>query len=96
MSAVRLAIDRITVTLLGASVSEAEDAGRSLEAALLERLGGWRPRNGAEAGSDQANMDLGEVRLARRLDGRALAALIADRLVTRLDEAAQAPQEQPL
>jgi len=90
MDGARIAIDHIAVTLPG----EADGIDRALEAALVERLSGWRPDLAGAGILALGDLDLGSVTLTRRLDPPALAAVIADRLVERLDDAVAAAREQ--
>lgn len=85
----RIAIDRIAVTLQGVSPAEAESTGRTLEAALIERLGGWRPDVAGSAPLTLGTVDLGSVQLAR-LDAPTLATILADRLAAAINRAVSA------
>jgi len=87
MSATRFDIGRITVSLTGISGADAEGAARGLEAALADRLGGWRPDVAGMAPMNLGAVDLGSVEIASRLDAAALADLIAGRLIDRVDAA---------
>lgn len=87
MSAARFDIGRIAVTLLGISASDAQSTAQGLEAALADRLGGWRPDIAGIAPMNLGNVDLGSVQLGARLDAPALASLIAARLIDHMDSA---------
>jgi hypothetical protein len=93
MSTARFAIDRIAVTLQGISPAEAERTARSLEAALVERLGGWRPDIAGASPMHLGDADLGSIKLATRLDAQMLATIVADRLTAWIDGAIVRPEE---
>jgi hypothetical protein len=93
MADARFTIDYIAVTLPGVSPGDAAGLDRTLEAALIERLGGWRPELAGAVSLALGDVDLGSARLSRRLDGATLAEIIADRLVERLDDAIAQPKE---
>ena len=90
MSATRFAIDRIEVTLLGVPPADAERTARSLEAALTERLGGWRP-DLSVGPMNLGDIDLGTVDLSARLDADVLATLLFECFVDRVEEAVAEP-----
>lgn len=87
MSTARFAIDRIVVTLAGITPAEAERTARSLESALSERLGGWRPDVAGASPMNLGNIDLGSIALAARLDAPTLATIIGDHLIAWIDAA---------
>jgi len=91
MSATRFAIDRVEVTLVGVPPADAKSTVRSLEAALADRLGGWRPELAGAAPMDLGDVDLGSVELSARLDAATLAALVFERLGDRLEQAVAEP-----
>ncbi len=91
MSTARFAIDRIAVTLHGALPTDV--SVRSLEMALIERLGVWRPDVSDAASVHLGNVDLGSVAPAARLDAPMLATIIADRLTDWIDGAITQSQE---
>jgi hypothetical protein len=86
MDGARFTIDHIRVTLPGVAPGDAAGIGRTLEAALIERLGGWRPDFAGAGGLALGDVDLGSATLARQVDGATLAEIIADRLVGLLDQ----------
>jgi hypothetical protein len=90
MSTNRFAIERIEVTLVGMPQADAERTARSLEAALTERLGGWRP-DLSVAPMDLGDIDLGTVDLVARLDADILATLLFERFTDRIEEAVAEP-----
>jgi len=87
MSATRFALDRVEVTLLGVPPADAESTARSLEAALADRLGGWRPDLAGTMPMDLGDIDLGTVDLSARLDAATLATLLFERLADRIENA---------
>jgi hypothetical protein len=87
MDSARVAIEHIAVTLPGVAPGDAAVIERTLEAALIERLGGWRPDLAGAGSLAFGDVDLGSAVLARRLDGATLAEIIADRLAGWLDGA---------
>jgi hypothetical protein len=87
MDGARFTIDHIAVTLPGVAAGDAAGIERTLEAALIEQLGGWRPDLAGAGSLALGDVDLGSAVLARRLDGATLAEIIADRLVGWLDGA---------
>ena len=95
MSEARIDIDRIAVTLYGVSPTEAQGTATALAALLRQRLAGWRPDIAGAAPVDLGTIDLGSVDIGARLDGPALTALLADRLIAQLDRALAAPSASP-
>ncbi len=91
MSATRFAIDRVEVTLVGVPPADAESTVRSLEAALMDRLGGWRPELAGAMPMHLGDVDLGIVDLSARLDAGTLATLVFERLGDRLEQAVAEP-----
>ena len=91
MSATRFAIDRVEVTLVGVPPADAESTVRSLEAALMDRLGGWRPELAGAMPMHLGDVDLGIVDLSARLDAGTLATLVFERLGDRLEQAVPRP-----
>jgi hypothetical protein len=87
MSSTTVDIDRIELTLYGVSPAEAQSAAAEIDALLRLRLAGWRPDMAGSAPVDLGSLDLGSINLAARLDAPALATLIADRLIGKLDRA---------
>jgi hypothetical protein len=87
MSATRFAVDRVEVTLAGVPPADAESTARSLEAALVERLGGWRPDVAGATPMDLGDIDLGTVDLSTRLDAATLATLLFERFADRVQDA---------
>jgi hypothetical protein len=92
MSATRFAIDRIEVTLVGVPPADAESTVRSLEAALTDRLGGWRPDLAGVMPMDLGDIDLGTVDLSARLDAATLATLLFERFADRVEETVAEPR----
>ena len=86
MDGARFTIDHIAVTLPGVAPGDAAGIERTLEVALIERLGGWRPALAGAGSLALGDLDLGSAALARRIDGSTLAEIIADRLVGLLDQ----------
>jgi hypothetical protein len=91
MSSTTVDIDRIELTLHGVSPAEAQSAASEMGALLRQRLAGWRPDIAGASPVDLGNVDLGRVDVAALLDTRALATLIADRLIGQLDRALTRP-----
>ncbi len=92
MSATRFAIDRVEVTLVGVPPADAESTVRSLKAALMDRLDGWRPDLAGATPMDLGDVDLGVVDLSARLDAATLATLVFERLGDRLEQAVAQPR----
>jgi hypothetical protein len=91
MTATTVDIDRIELALFGVSPAEAQSAATAIDALLRQRLAGWRPDIAGASPVALGNIDLGRVEVAARLDGPALATLIADRLIAQLDGALTRP-----
>lgn len=85
MSAPRLSIDRIAITLNGVPEAIGEIAAGGLEQALRRRLGGLRPDALARLQTDSGRIELGRMEIDGPTDGAALAELIAERLVGMLE-----------
>jgi hypothetical protein len=95
MSAAKFVIDRIALTLAGVAPGEAENIARTLEAALAERLGGWRPDVAGVAPLNLGTVKLEHVELPARLNTSALATIVADRLIGVLSRAIERQEKKP-
>ena len=83
MSDTSIDIDRITVTLYGVPLADAENAATTFASLLRQRLAGWCPDVAAPA--DLGSINLGSVAIDARLDAPALTRFLADRLIAQLD-----------
>jgi hypothetical protein len=92
MSAIRFAVDRIEVTLVGVPPADAESTVRSLEAALTDRLGGWQPDIAGAVPMDLGDINLGTVDLSARLNAATLATLLFERFADQVEDAVAQPR----
>jgi hypothetical protein len=90
MIAARMTVDHIALTLVGVPQVDAVDAAQSLDRALRDRLGGWRPEIAGGAPLNLGDIDLGTIELAR-IDAPTLASIVVQRLSDRIADATAQP-----
>jgi hypothetical protein len=87
MTAARMTVDHIALTLVGVPQADAAVAAHSLDRALRDRLGGWRPEIAGGAPLDLGDIDLGTIELAR-IDAPTLASIVVQHVSDRVTHAA--------
>jgi hypothetical protein len=80
VSAVRVEVDRLQVSLHAVSATLAEDFSTRLRSAIEQRLSGL-PANSVTTALDLPLLDLGRIELRDTPDAGVLAGIVADRLV---------------